>query len=144
MKLAGICVISGFRREEAENCPLLAYYPASSGNLLPTFQNNLLYSWTRRIGPIGCPETSVTSYHYSLRNNPGERISRTYFISLNLLLSASGWSLVQRVSNECGVSEWSWILDNEEALALWGLSHHEKKLQSNPVITTLVHRTPRL
>ena len=26
------------------------------------------------MGPIGCPETSVRNYHYSLRNNPDERI----------------------------------------------------------------------
>jgi len=25
------------------------------------------------MGPIGCPETSVRNYHYSLRNNPKER-----------------------------------------------------------------------
>ena len=25
--------------------------------------------------PIGCPETSVSNYHYSLRNNPERRIS---------------------------------------------------------------------
>jgi len=25
------------------------------------------------MGPIGCPETSVRNYHYSLRNNPEER-----------------------------------------------------------------------
>jgi hypothetical protein len=25
--------------------------------------------------PIGCPDTSVRNYHYSLRNNPGERSS---------------------------------------------------------------------
>jgi len=24
------------------------------------------------MGPIGCPETSVRNYHYSLRNNPEE------------------------------------------------------------------------
>jgi hypothetical protein len=34
-------VISGFRREAAENCALLGYHAASSGNLLPTFRDNL-------------------------------------------------------------------------------------------------------
>jgi len=34
--------ISGFRREEAENCALLGYYAPSSGNLLPTFGDKLL------------------------------------------------------------------------------------------------------
>jgi hypothetical protein len=27
------------------------------------------------MGPIGCPETSVRNYRYSLRNNPEERSS---------------------------------------------------------------------
>ena len=29
----------------------------------------------KTMGPIGCPETSVRNYHYSLRNNPEERSS---------------------------------------------------------------------
>jgi len=29
------CVISGFRREVAGNCPLLGYYASSDGNFLP-------------------------------------------------------------------------------------------------------------
>jgi len=36
-----ICGISGFRREVSENCTLLGSYAASSGNLLPTFRDNL-------------------------------------------------------------------------------------------------------
>jgi len=35
------CVISGFRREVDENCTLLGYNAASSGNSLPTFRDNL-------------------------------------------------------------------------------------------------------
>jgi hypothetical protein len=27
------------------------------------------------MGPIGCPETTVRNYHYSLRNNPEDRSS---------------------------------------------------------------------
>ena len=27
-------------------------------------------SWPLKMGPIGCPETSVGNYHHSLRNNP--------------------------------------------------------------------------
>jgi hypothetical protein len=30
------------------------------------------------VGPIGCPETSVGNYHYSLRNNPEERSSHKH------------------------------------------------------------------
>jgi len=34
-------VNSGFRHEGAENCALLGYYAASSGNLLPSLWDNL-------------------------------------------------------------------------------------------------------
>jgi hypothetical protein len=46
-------------------------------------------SRTLRMGPIGCPETSVINYHYSLRNNPEERC-------FQLLC---GWSLKLRTLN---------------------------------------------
>jgi hypothetical protein len=52
---------------------------------LPTLRDNLSVpssgikkkkkSWPLKMGPIICPETSVRNYHYSLRNNPGERSS---------------------------------------------------------------------
>jgi len=35
------CLIPDFRREVDENCALLGYDTASSGNSLPTFQDNL-------------------------------------------------------------------------------------------------------
>jgi len=38
-------VISGFRREVDENCALLGYYAARSGNFSPTFRD-------KPIGPI--------------------------------------------------------------------------------------------
>jgi len=48
-------VISGFRREGAENCALLGYYATSSANFLPTFRDKLSVpssglknSWTPR------------------------------------------------------------------------------------------------
>jgi hypothetical protein len=34
-------VISGFRRDVDENCALLGYDAASSGNTLPTFRDNI-------------------------------------------------------------------------------------------------------
>jgi hypothetical protein len=37
-------VISGFRCEVEDNCPLLGYYSANKGNFLPTFQDNLAVS----------------------------------------------------------------------------------------------------
>ena len=36
------------------------------------------FSWPLKMGPIGCPETSVRNYHYSLRNNSEERISNPW------------------------------------------------------------------
>jgi len=62
-------MISGFRREVAENCALLGYYSASSGNFSPTFRDNLsvpssvFKNLTLRMGPIGCSERN---YHHSL------------------------------------------------------------------------------
>jgi hypothetical protein len=65
-----------------ENWALLGYYIQSSGNFFSTFRDNLLVtsffsicSWTLKIGPIVCLETSVRNYYYSLRNNPEERSS---------------------------------------------------------------------
>ena len=52
-------VISDFRREVDENCAVLGYYTASSGDYLPTFRDNL----------------SVRNYYYSLHNDPEERNS---------------------------------------------------------------------
>ena len=92
-----------------ENCVLLGYYAASSGNFLPTFRDKLLVPSsdvsTLRMGSIGCPETSVRNYHYSLRNNPEERSSQllrggslksricilthTSFCALNFMLTTS-------------------------------------------------------
>jgi hypothetical protein len=70
-------MISGFRREVDENCALLGYYAARSGNLLPTFRDNLsgpIFKGSLKMGSIGCTETSVRNY-YSLRNGLEERSS---------------------------------------------------------------------
>jgi hypothetical protein len=32
-----------------------------------------------KMGPLGCPETSVRNYHYSLRNNPEQRSSHLLY-----------------------------------------------------------------
>jgi hypothetical protein len=56
------------------------------------FRTALLWNITQRVviiscryfgtilsmGPISCPETSVRSYHHSLRNNPEERSSQLF------------------------------------------------------------------
>jgi len=73
-------MLSGFRRKADENCALLVYYAASSGNSLRTSQNNLSVPFSRvlrrlRMGPKSCPETSVRNCHYALRNRPEERSS---------------------------------------------------------------------
>ena len=61
---------------QIENCALLRYYAASSGNSLPTFRHSLsVSSWSLKTGPIGCAETSVRNYHYSLRHSPEGRSS---------------------------------------------------------------------
>jgi len=39
---------------------------------------------------IGCPETSVRDYQYSLRNNPKGRSSQKYCVTANFRM---GWSL---------------------------------------------------
>ena len=49
----------------------MGYCAASSDNFLPTFRDNLSGD------QIGCPETSVRNYHYSLRNNPEEPSSQS-------------------------------------------------------------------
>ena len=41
VKDSHLCVILGYRREIDENCDLLDYQAASSGNLLPTFRNKI-------------------------------------------------------------------------------------------------------
>jgi hypothetical protein len=74
-------VISVFRREVDENSSLLGYYAASSGNLLPTFRDNISTpSSGVEMETIGYPETSVGNYRYSLRNNPEKRSSHLLWV----------------------------------------------------------------
>ena len=47
-----------------EICPLLECIAAYSGKSLGTFRNTL------KMGPIGCPETLVRIYQYTLRDIP--------------------------------------------------------------------------
>jgi hypothetical protein len=71
------CKISGIHREENKNCSLLYYYAADVTvtdlfvTLLQTFRDNLSVPHSNvknknsiEMGPIGCPETSVRSYHH--------------------------------------------------------------------------------
>jgi len=63
----------------------MGYYATNCGNFLPTFRDNISVpsSGFKNLdsfrflapedGTEGCPETSVISYHCSLRNDPEER-----------------------------------------------------------------------
>ena len=106
---------------DAEICVLLGRYAVSSGNSLPTVRDNLtvpssgtknhfcflyfLDSWALKMRSIGCPETSVKKYHYTLCNNSEER-------SFHLFLCGS---LISRKANQSLYSPghalmvaWSW------------------------------------
>jgi hypothetical protein len=74
-----LMLTSGFNRKVNEIWDLLGYYAAYSDKTLQSF--GLTYRShpqgsrnPRRniILPMGCPETSVTNYHYILRNSPEE------------------------------------------------------------------------
>jgi hypothetical protein len=83
-------VTSGFCRDVDEICVLLGYYTALSGRSVPTFRDNLSVPWkvkkktffldllTLEDGPTGCPETSIQTYHSTLRNIPEERRSHLH------------------------------------------------------------------
>jgi hypothetical protein len=65
-----------------ENCAVLDYYSASSGNFSPTFRDNFSvpsssvnYSWPLTKGPKCCPETSARNYYCSLWNSSEEHSS---------------------------------------------------------------------
>jgi hypothetical protein len=77
--------ISGFRLEVDENCFLLSYYAASSGNSLRTFRSNLSgpifkCQESKKMGSKSCPETSVINYNYSLHNISEERSYNICFV----------------------------------------------------------------
>ena len=84
---------------QIQNCDLLGYYAASSGNFSPTFRDSLSVSSScpLKMGPISCAETSVRNYHYSLRNSPEER--RKLKITIwQLGLSQWGGNIIWRSS----------------------------------------------
>jgi hypothetical protein len=75
-----------------EICPLLRYYATSNGNTLPTFRDNVSVpssrvkksnnvswtTWSLKMGPICCLETSVKDYHSMLCNIPEEGRSQGF------------------------------------------------------------------
>jgi hypothetical protein len=72
-----------------QNYALPGYYSASSGTFLPL-----------KTGPIGCPETSVTNYQYTARNDPEERSSRLH----------RGGSQISRISGS-SLRIWTTLLE---------------------------------
>jgi hypothetical protein len=80
----GPWVISGFYLQVDETCTLLGRYATCSVKFLPKFQDILSVpssriknpSWSLKMRPLVCLETSVRNYKYTLRNIPEESISR--------------------------------------------------------------------
>ena len=58
-----------------------------------------LDSWPLKMGPIGCPETSVRNYHYLLRNSPEGRSS-------HLLCGGSLKWRKMRLRTQCWYQQW--------------------------------------
>jgi hypothetical protein len=63
------------KRKES-NCTFPSYYAGGSIHFLTDVSEQpvgpILRLQESRLGPIGCPETSVRNYHYWLRNKPEE------------------------------------------------------------------------
>jgi len=118
-------VISSFSRDADEDCALLGYYAASTGNFLSAFRDNLSvpssnvknprrlvvisYRCLRityrshlqgplKMGPIDSPETSVRNYHYLLLNRPEERSSHIWLKSVD-------WSVFHFCLNSVNIRE---------------------------------------
>jgi hypothetical protein len=62
-----------------------SYPPHNSSTVrdlrLPRRKLSSWISWLLKMRPIGCPETSVRNYHYTLHNNPEERRSQLLYWS---------------------------------------------------------------
>jgi len=65
--LSSLLKMHGPKNKIKNKTRFIVYYAASTGNFLPTFRDKL--SVPSLMGPIGCPETSVRNYHYSLYDN---------------------------------------------------------------------------
>jgi len=117
-------------------CALLGCYAANSGNFLPTFRDNLsvpssgfknfeilvLDSWSVKMGPICCAETSVRYDHYSLSDNQEKGSSHFWVLytksgSEAWQVAWSGTGLVQTKYNsaEGNLSFWSLPMEHVSA-----------------------------
>jgi len=80
------CVISGFRRQIDENCALLSYYAACSGNFLSAFWENLSVpsnSWRLKMGLDRFYRN--VGKKLPLRNSSEERSSQNIKSWLNII-----------------------------------------------------------
>jgi hypothetical protein len=74
----------GFRREVEDNCVLLGYYTANSGNSLPISGHLICPIFKSKLGSR-VPETSSRKYHYWLHNSPEKSNSEHPTCLYNLL-----------------------------------------------------------
>jgi hypothetical protein len=81
--------------------------------LLPT--SGVENSRPLKIGPTGCPETSVKYYHYSLRNNPEKRSFRLLragsLKSHNISVTSSARGTVSDLGSTLFCSQLTWLPD---------------------------------
>jgi hypothetical protein len=101
------CVIAGFCHAVNEVFALLACYAVLIGSESLTFRDSLSVpsswvkqsgrrvpnSWSLKMGPICCPETSVTNYHSTLQHPRRGKILHVLFISVVLYCSAEMFCL---------------------------------------------------
>ena len=110
------------------------------GNFLPTFWDSLSFPpskvknldsldlWPLKMGPAGCPKTSVRICHCSLHNNPDEPISHLFWSrSLKSILFSTKFHLfynyVLFCSNtifiNCVLFKCIWIMWCTRACSMW-------------------------
>jgi hypothetical protein len=71
-------------------------------------------SWQLKMEQIGCPETSIRDYQYSLRNNPKGRSLQKYCVLANFRM---GWSLRSYVTGR----RWLVVTDISGQIYQWTL-----------------------
>ena len=83
----------------------LTCHPVKLVHIMRYSREDCLDSWHLKLGPIGCPETSVRNYCYTLCNSPEERCS-------HLLCSRSlkSRSLLGLFLGGGTTGVWSWLL----------------------------------
>jgi hypothetical protein len=89
-----------------------------------TSKTHFMSTLRRGADPSGCAVEGVglrplAYWNCGLESRLGHGcLSLVSVVCCQVVVSATGWSLVQRSPTECGVSKvWSWSLDKKEALA---------------------------